>query len=313
MYNINVHDFLEVKVGELSKKPRVAVLMATFNGEKFIRKQIESIFNQKNVNVSLYVFDDGSSDGTLIEIENWVSNGYSVHLIPRLQIKLGASQSFFHLMRLNLSEKYVSFADQDDIWLDNHLIQAITFIEQVENGIVCSGRHLIDDVGSVFARAVGIQKPLSVKNAVVENVVYGNTIVLHKDTLNRISKNLPKNPVMHDSWLYLWGSCFGKLIYLNDITVLYRIHSKNHLGVRRSLNLFKILDNQRRFMRQNREFVNIFRDNGNKHVKAVETHINAFSGKSSMKKIKGVFGDTFYRQSALDSLFLRFLFLCFRV
>ena len=103
-------------------KPTVAVLMSTYNGEKFLEEQLDSIFSQTGVNVKLYVRDDGSTDCTLHIIDQYAERFPIVKLADNEN--LGPGFSFMRLLYQYAFEPeidFFAFADQDDIWLENKL------------------------------------------------------------------------------------------------------------------------------------------------------------------------------------------------
>ena len=117
----------------INQYPTIAVLMSTYNGEKYIKEQLDSIFRQKEVKVTLYVRDDGSTDGTLDIIKLY----HGIILLPFDENK-GPGLSFmtllYHVMGQSTKYDYYAFADQDDIWMDNKLIKAI---KQIQNNGEC--------------------------------------------------------------------------------------------------------------------------------------------------------------------------------
>ena len=125
--------------------PTVAVLMSTYNGEKYIKEQLDSIFNQKEVYVTLYVRDDGSTDNTLEIIKAYHND---IILLPFDENK-GPGLSFmtllYHVMSLSTQYDYYAFADQDDIWMDVKLNKAIQQIQNNGKCVLCMmrGLHLL--------------------------------------------------------------------------------------------------------------------------------------------------------------------------
>lgn len=103
-------------------KQNILVLMSTFNGEKFIREQIESILAQENVNIKLLVRDDGSTDKTLDILNEYKNKGKLNYYIGK---NLGPQLSFMHLLQNAPYCEYYAFADQDDVWLKDKLSTAI--------------------------------------------------------------------------------------------------------------------------------------------------------------------------------------------
>ena len=95
-------------------KPKVTVILAAFNGVKFIDEQLASIKSQKGVIVEVYANDDGSTDGTLERLACWQNEGLITTL--KLSDRIGSTKAFLELLQLCSDKTYVAFCDQDDIW-----------------------------------------------------------------------------------------------------------------------------------------------------------------------------------------------------
>ena len=118
----------------------VQVIMSTYNGEKYIEEQIQSIFNQKECNVSLLVRDDGSTDKT-IEIVKELSLKYNIKLIQGENLR--AAKSFLEAIKFTDEENdFFAFSDQDDVWLDDKLLNAIKCIEKYNDKILLYASNL---------------------------------------------------------------------------------------------------------------------------------------------------------------------------
>ena len=120
--------------------PRVAILMATFNGMAWIEAQLDSILTQENVNVTLYVSDDGSVDGTYEYLQAITQIDPRVVLLPRVAKSGSAGQNFYRLIRDVTTDHfdYVAYADQDDIWCQGKLIRQINLLNQQQAAAVSS-------------------------------------------------------------------------------------------------------------------------------------------------------------------------------
>jgi rhamnosyltransferase len=134
-------DTIAYSVSE-TQLPSVAVLMASYNGEKFIAQQVESIFSQSDVHVTLYVRDDGSTDGTIALLKEFQKKGWPVIILPSDK-RLGAAKNFLCLMRDVSFDRhdFVGYADQDDIWMPAKLISAISAMQK--NAADCYASNLI--------------------------------------------------------------------------------------------------------------------------------------------------------------------------
>lgn len=210
----------------------VQVLLSSYNGEKYIREQIDSILAQNDVAVKLLVRDDGSSDGTVNVLNQYKEAHDNIRVI--LGENLGVIGSFFKLIEEAEEADYTAFADQDDVWLPGKLFRAVSALkeQQTEEPLVyCSAKQLVDE--QLHPLPAGIQynsvKPVF-GNALVENMCTGCTCVINKEMLRLLKGRIPEFTVMHDFWIYLVGSCFGRVIYDEESHILYRQHKGNELG-----------------------------------------------------------------------------------
>ena len=222
---------------------KVQVLLSSYNGEKYIREQIDSILRQKNVEVELLVRDDGSKDRTIKILQEYEQNCRNVRVI--YGENLGVIKSFFTLIEHAGGAEYISFADQDDVWLPEKLARAVDVLEKEDNKIplvYCSAKQLVDAELNPIPAAITYENVRTeFGNALVENMCTGCTCVITNPLLKLLQGKPPSFTVMHDFWIYLVGTCFGKVIYDEQSYILYRQHGNNELGAASSL-----LDNYKR-------------------------------------------------------------------
>ena len=217
---------------KLTNLPEVDVLLATYNGEKYIEELLVSLENQNDVDINLIISDDGSSDSTLKIASQFGENFKSLKIVhgpgkgPALN---------FHRLLIESSSKYIAFADQDDIWLADHLKNSISRIDNYPGIPVLtysSVTEFFEDgrKDRVWPGDLIIQ---SISIIAFQNFARGCTIVMNslaKDLL--ISKPF-QNIVMHDWWAYLVLKTCGLAIYSNVPEVRYRIHDTNFIGLER--------------------------------------------------------------------------------
>jgi rhamnosyltransferase len=238
----------------------VLVLMSTYNGAPFLKEQINSILNQQNVHVSLLIRDDGSTDNT-------VSLLFSFHASHPAQISvikgrnLGWKASFFELMRTaqfgSIAFDYVAFADQDDIWLPQKLLEATHCLDAIDSDIklYCSNQYYYkENVNYGLIRRQETIVP-TVENCLIRNLAIGCTIVFSPQLLTLATKYSPSPCPPHDFWLYQLSTIFGKVVVDERSYILYRQHENNQIGAktksveiwrRRLQNLFHSIDNRKR-------------------------------------------------------------------
>lgn len=206
--------------------PRILVLMSTYNGEQYVRDQIKSILEQHEVEVSLLIRDDGSTDATKQILSEYLDN-------PKCKVifgdNIGACKSFLWLIENCDSSEYYSFSDQDDIWLCDKLSTAVN--------------HLIKDKYDLYHGLAGrVDKnlvPLSNKNYIPKNSfggallssATGCTMVWNNKLMTEIKTYIPQNISMHDAWVYRVTFALDFNVYYDNIShMLYRQHESNVSG-----------------------------------------------------------------------------------
>lgn len=212
---------------------RIVVLMSTYNGEKYIRQQIDSILNQKGCTVELYVRDDGSTDTTLqILAEYKMKNQLEWYSGENL----GAAKSFYDLL-LRASEcAYYAFADQDDIWDDDKLYIAIEALKSYNRqpAIYYANARITDEHGQeVGINTYKVEQNTNFKGFVCSGGALGCTMILN-GKLRELAKNggIPDRIIMHDDYLTsLAFSINGKVIYDHVPHMSYRQHTNNVIGI----------------------------------------------------------------------------------
>lgn len=215
---------------------KVQILMSTYNGGQYIRTQLDSIIAQNIENKSLLIRDDGSTDDTVSIIHEY-QKIYSWIVLQEGK-NIGVQKSFFELISLSdESADFVAFADQDDQWLPLKLCTAVdclkTFSEK-EPALYCSDKLIVgknlEDIDVTVSRVV---RKAAFGNALVQNICTGCTAVINKSLLLLLKQNMPVNPeavIMHDWWIYLVASCFGKVYYDSNAYIKYRQHGNNTAG-----------------------------------------------------------------------------------
>lgn len=219
--------------------PIVYVLLATYNGERFLNQQLESIQKQIGVTVKVIANDDGSTDGTLEILNNWERKGLIESVTTSNRI--GASASFLKLVGDYFYDAPVAFADQDDVWLPTKLINLYSLLQNTPNPTLAfSRRSYINRNGSQIGQSTRVRRQPSWENAVIQNIVYCNCILLNSSGVSLLRKIDIANVFYFDAYCYLIFSLFGELIYCDDKLVQYRLHEDNLVGARHGsqFNLF---------------------------------------------------------------------------
>mgnify|MGYP001654904513 CR=1 FL=1 len=257
--------------------------MSTYNGEEYLKEQIESILKQDcqkktGVKLKLFIRDDGSSDGTQKILDEYMEK-YPEIISWYQGENIGVIRSFFELIEKSDNDaEYYAFSDQDDYWHKEKLSAGIEKLrkmadagkKEAENSdiplLYCCSPLLVDEnLKELDNEMTRKTKKPKFENAVVENIVTGCTIVMNKTLRDMAKAQPPKFTVMHDWWFYLLASCYGKIYYDKEQYISYRQHGTNTVGYNTS-KIKEFKDRLKRFKRNRQnitkqlsEFVRIYK------------------------------------------------------
>lgn len=216
-------------------KFRILVLMSTYNGEKYLREQLDSILAQKGVEVRLLIRDDGSNDSTCEILSEYSKQYNNIEWFSGNNI--GFVKSFSYLVRYAINYKvqpdYYAFADQDDIWFSNKLAQSCRHLDSVSNDLpnlfTCNSIR-IDENGEKIGLFHEGEKPNIEKgNVLIYGTEQGCSMVFNHKAAELFISREP-SVSWHDRWLYLICFYLGNVIYDHSPLFFYRIHGKNALA-----------------------------------------------------------------------------------
>lgn len=217
---------------------RVLVLMSTYNGEKYLKEQIDSVLGQKNINVDLLIRDDMSKDNTINILEEYSKKYNNISTIRGNN--LGACYSFFELInKAKTNYSYYAFCDQDDIWLEDKLITGIKKLsvkkDNKKPSLYYSGQILVDEnLNEIYNHKITTKR--SEFANYIFNQTAGCTLIFNKKLLVLLKEYLPKNIYGHDVWSYKLCFAFnGNIIADSEGRILYRQHGKNVVGMNNGL------------------------------------------------------------------------------
>lgn len=228
---------------------KVAVIMSTYNGNDYFGEQVRSILFQKDVDVHIFIRDDGSSDNRFINRMREISS--SNNITVDFGDNLGVGTSFFNcLCSISDVDKYdyYAFADQDDVWLDDKLICAIKKIENLSGKVLyTSNQYIVDkhleNKHNRFTECPGITYGEIIRG----NEISGCTFVFNKELFKFLidTKNIPSGELLkvriHDVWVAEVAALFGKIVYDETPHILYRQHGNNIVGAKEYSALKKLL------------------------------------------------------------------------
>ena len=213
------------------RPPRIAVLLATYNGAAFLGAQLESLAAQEDVSVEVFARDDGSTDETLAILARFASLWPALGA-PMCGPNLGPAASFMELLRAAPGNfDAYAFCDQDDVWKPEKLARAMARLAEAETpALYCSRVELVD--GDL--RPLGLSASTGdgrFQRLLFENIAFGNTVVMNAAARAAIvSAPPPTGMIMHDWWCALVVSGLGTVIHDDEPGVLYRQHGSNQIG-----------------------------------------------------------------------------------
>ncbi|MEJ2109696.1 MAG: glycosyltransferase family 2 protein [Acidobacteriota bacterium] len=230
-------------------QPRIAVLLPTFNGERYLTEQLDSLIGQTYHNLIIILRDDGSSDGTLEIIKTYRSKyPEKFHIAEDDGHNLGAGAGFSRLMDyalthknlLGLGKAYMMFCDQDDVWTTGKTALMIQAMEASEVGggdrpvLVHSDLKVVSESGAFIAGSFMRYQGLDASKNRLGQILVCNPVTgcasMINEALARKALPIPDAAIMHDWWLALVASAFGRLVFIEQPLVQYRQHPHNTLG-----------------------------------------------------------------------------------
>ncbi len=223
-------------VHPIQDAPKVAILMCTYFGQRFLADQLDSFAAQSHSNWVLWVSDDGSKDDTQVILNQYMEKWGA----ERLSLQPGPAQGFVTnflslVCKAEVEADYYAYSDQDDIWEADKLQRSIEWLRTVPRGtpaIYCSRTRLVDCAGKEIGLSPYFRKPPSFANALMQNIGGGNTMVFNnaaRELLRLAGSDV--DVITHDWWSYLVVmGCGGRVFYDPIPTVSYRQHGGNLVG-----------------------------------------------------------------------------------
>lgn len=248
------------------EKTVINVLLSTYNGERYLREQLDSVLSQENVEVRLYIRDDGSKDNTIQIIQEYLNRFSNIYLYQEQNI--GCIKSFLRLIDIVNSDKshgnYYAFCDQDDVWDTNKLWSAVSLMNQqkVSNTplLYCSNLRIVDSELNFIRLMHDADIEPSKGRALVHNICTGCTMVINQKLIDTyLSLAVPQNMIMHDWFFYNLAIYTGNVCFDKTPHIQYRQHSNNVLGA-----------NKTSLLSKGRNFIHSIIHNDNEHYREMQ-------------------------------------------
>ncbi len=222
----------------------LAIIMTTYNGEKYLKGQIDSILNQTYDKFTLYIRDDNSTDNTKNIIKEYTLK-FTDKIIEIKDNKIagGACNNFLFALEYvyNLNKHNIfMFSDQDDVWLKEKIEITLNEYNNLENKdkpiLIHTDLYVADKelniIDSSFVKLSHFRKDYTnFNNYLIQNNVTGCTVFINKDLADLINFKIT-NIIMHDWFFALIASAFGQVRFINQPTIYYRQHERNTIGAK---------------------------------------------------------------------------------
>ncbi len=299
------------------------MLLSSYNGEAYIREQLNSLSSQTHTDWTIRLRDDGSSDHTLQVIKTWQSDKLS-RLVLGKGKNLGVIPSFFELIsQAGETNDYFCFCDQDDVWMPEKMeraVQALKGVRAEVPAMVFTSTQLTDKkLQPIKIWPSPPSKSPSFYNALYQNIAVGATITFNRAALNLIRERMPDptKVLMHDWWFYLCVSAFGEVIYDPQPSILYRQHSNNVVGgetspiekLKKKWASFRKHRGSHKLVGQAQEFHRLYADKLQDAEKRQQLELFISPRTTLLQRLGYLKHSKLYRQSSIENLLFRLLML----
>lgn len=218
---------------------QICIIMAVYNGERYLPEQIDSILENSYQNITLHIFDDGSTDGSPEIIAKYEQQYPEKIFGHRNKVNQGVIRNFLNGTKI-MDADYYMFCDQDDVWCQDKIKDTLKYMIHMEGHtpsepvVVFGDTKVVDqdlkEIAPSFQRQSGYHTDeIDLAHLLMENKLIGCTIMLNRALRDTLS-DFPTEIRMHDWWVALVGAAFGKVGYLDKPLLLYRQHGNNVVG-----------------------------------------------------------------------------------
>ncbi len=300
----------------MEENKKVLIIMSTYNGEKYLSEQLESLIKQTYKNIKIIIRDDGSKDNTINIIKDFKKNNDNIVLIEGEN--KGFIKSFFELINLAEDADYYAYCDQDDVWMEDKIERAVEFLSKTNKNkpaLYFSNSDYYDENMNYLATAEK-NKVYNFRNSLVECVTQGMTMIINNKTRKLIKANNPQNSLYHDWWTYMICSGFGEIIYDNKSLVKYRRHNKSVTVEGKSkielfiwrVKKFLIGDSLKQIKKQLQEYEKLYSNELNEEDKKL-LQLFTKNKYNFIIAIRKTFYPKRFRRRVIDEIAVRILFL----
>ena len=246
----------------------VNILVSTYNGEKYITEQLDSIFAQSYQDFHVYIRDDGSQDRTVKVISDYIRNQ---HLQDRITLTEGANvgfcRSFYELLYQAKDGDYWAFCDQDDVWYEDKLALAVTWMKGKEDQSIPLLYHSGFELGNadLSERSIYQTGTFSYRfyNSITSNLFFGFAITMNRSLYERLILANPEEIKYHDWFAAMITAAFGYHHISHQVMAVHRQHAENSSPLhffKKIPDGLKLLKGDLFYTRNAKEFMRLFGD-----------------------------------------------------
>lgn len=220
---------------------KTAILLATLNGEQFLREQLDSLIAQNYKNWLLYIHDDNSSDATVEIIRHYQDKNPKQIFFFDDNISTRSAAGNFNYLLQKVDADYYMFCDQDDIWFSDKIERTLTAMQDLEKKnpdqacMIFSDLEVVDAQGDTLENSLWKAQKLDptlvydTASILALNVVTGCTIMINQQAKKVVSP-MPSSDIEHDHWIAIHISKYGYSAFIDAPLLKYRQHASNVLG-----------------------------------------------------------------------------------
>lgn len=253
---------------------KIDILLATYNGQQYLREQLDSILSQSYSNFRLLISDDLSTDNTREILAEYVEKDKRI-IVFNQERNLGVVKNFEFLLK-KVESRYYMFSDQDDIWKENKIEKSLKTLEETNSELVYTDLEVVDENLNVtyesYWKLKGIYNKIKKYNnfesLYLNNFVTGCTMLSKKELIKEVLP-LPNTSkfVLHDYWIPLILSQKCKITYIEEPLIKYRQHKNNKVGSKKKTDELKSFEEIRNlFISVKIEHFTVFIENEDKFV-----------------------------------------------
>jgi glycosyltransferase involved in cell wall biosynthesis len=304
----------------------VVILLSTYNGAEYLPEQLDSLFAQTYKDFIIIARDDGSTDNTLDILKS-----YDIHILDATE-NLGVKESFSYLLNYALSHTkslYFMFCDQDDFWEEDKIEKTLSKMQNTcisfpktpvlvhtDLKIVDKDMHIIHP--SFWEHEFTLPQFNTFNRLLIQNTITGCTVMINRELAQKALK-IPHKAIMHDWWLGLVTSYFGKIGYVEASTIRYRQHGGNTIGakgftpkniIREALYLIvtifidkgKYIKTMQDNIDQTQAFLDTYHNEIDSNTKTMLTHFSAINEKTFIQRRVILFKHKLFKQGFIRNM-----------